>query len=65
MLFLPYLKSSEHLHRSRFKGFLSSQHVVKDTLMKTTEVVSLTSRSPPSPYAVKKTDDPAFLSQLG
>lgn len=34
MLFLPFLKSNVHLHLSKFKGFLSSQHVVRDAMMK-------------------------------
>lgn len=38
MLFLPCLKLNVHLHLSKFKAFLSSQHVVRDTLMKMMEV---------------------------
>lgn len=30
MLFLPCLKLNVHLYSSKFKGFLSSQHVVRD-----------------------------------
>lgn len=52
MLFLPCLKLNVHLYLSKFKGFLSSQHVVKDTLMKMMEVGLLSSVSPPRRYAV-------------
>lgn len=37
MLFLLRLKLNVHLHLSKFKGFLPSQHVVRDTLMKMME----------------------------
>lgn len=58
MLFLPCLKLNVHLHLSKFKGFLSSQHVVKDALMKMMETGSLISLSlcPHSLYAVDQTD---------
>lgn len=33
MLFFPCLKLNVHHHLSKFKGFFTSQHVVRDTLM--------------------------------